>query len=71
MMFVVMRLSPARLAPKLLEQLELPLNTSAEVRLLRLIAKVPGLQKLGSHRAQSASSTGAAQRAGAAGKWDS
>jgi len=47
MMFVVTRLSPARLAPKLLEQLELPLNTSAEQRLLRLIAKVPGLQKLG------------------------
>ncbi len=47
MMFVVMRLSPARLAPKLLEQLELPSKTSAEVRLLRLIAKVPGLQKLG------------------------
>jgi ubiquinone biosynthesis protein len=47
MMFVVARLSPARLAPKLLEQLELPLNTSAEQRLLRLIAKVPGLQKLG------------------------
>jgi ubiquinone biosynthesis protein len=47
MMFVVARLSPARLAPKLVEQLELPLNTPAEVRLLRLIAKVPGLQKLG------------------------
>lgn len=47
MMFVVERLSPARLAPKLLEQLELPLNTTAEARLLRLIAKVPGLQKLG------------------------
>ncbi|MFZ0804433.1 MAG: AarF/UbiB family protein, partial [Terriglobales bacterium] len=47
MMFVVARLSPARLAPKLLEQLELPANTSAEARLLRLIAKVPGLQKLG------------------------
>jgi len=47
MMFVVTRLSPARLAPKLLEQLELPLKTSAEARLLRLIAKVPGLQKLG------------------------
>ncbi|SPE44993.1 Unusual protein kinase [Candidatus Sulfotelmatobacter sp. SbA7] len=47
MMFVVARLSPARLAPKLLEQLELPPNTSAEARLLRLIAKVPGLQKLG------------------------
>jgi ubiquinone biosynthesis protein len=47
MMFVVARLSPARLAPKLLEQLELPLNTPPEARLLRLIAKVPGLQKLG------------------------
>ena len=47
MMFVVARLSPARLAPKLLEQIELPPNTPAEVRLLRLIAKVPGLQKLG------------------------
>jgi len=47
MMFVVARLSPARLAPKLLEQIELTANTPAEVRLLRLIAKVPGLQKLG------------------------
>jgi ubiquinone biosynthesis protein len=47
MMFVVSRLSPARLAPKLLEQIELPPHTSPEVRLLRLIAKVPGLQKLG------------------------
>lgn len=47
MMFVVARLSPARLAPKLVEQLELPPNTSAEVRLLRLIARVPGLQKMG------------------------
>ena len=47
MMFVVARLSPARLAPKLLEQLELPLDTSPEARLWRLIAKVPGLQKLG------------------------
>ncbi len=47
MMYVVMHLSASRLAPKLLEQLELPSNTSAEERLLRLIAKVPGLQKLG------------------------
>jgi ubiquinone biosynthesis protein len=47
MMFVVARLSPPRLAPKLLEQIELPANTSVEERLLRLIAKVPGLQKLG------------------------
>jgi ubiquinone biosynthesis protein len=47
MMFVVARLSPDRLAPKLLEQIELPFDTPPEVRLLRLIAKVPGLQKLG------------------------
>ncbi|MGZ4732033.1 MAG: AarF/UbiB family protein [Terriglobales bacterium] len=47
MMFVMARLSPARLAPKLLEQLELPEKTPPETRLLRLIAKVPGLQKLG------------------------
>ncbi|MBZ5654095.1 MAG: hypothetical protein LAO56_02325 [Acidobacteriia bacterium] len=47
MMFVVTRLSPARLAPKLLEQIELPADTTPEARLLRLIAKVPGLQKLG------------------------
>lgn len=47
MMFVVARLSPARLAPKLLEQIDLPEKTPAEERLLRLIARVPGLQKLG------------------------
>jgi ubiquinone biosynthesis protein len=47
MKFVVARLSAARLAPKLLEQIELPSKTSAETRLLLLIAKVPGLQKLG------------------------
>ena len=47
MMFVIAKLSPVRLAPKLLEQLELPFDTPAEQRLLRLIAKVPGLQKLG------------------------
>jgi len=47
MTFVISRISPARLAPKLLEQLELPEKTPPEARLLRLIAKVPGLQKLG------------------------
>src|ERR1035438_1223748 len=47
MIFVVAHLSPARLAPKLVEQLDLPPNTPAEAGLLRLIAKVPGLQKLG------------------------
>jgi ubiquinone biosynthesis protein len=47
MIFVITRISPGRLAPKLLEQLELPEKTTPEVRLLKLIAKVPGLQKLG------------------------
>ncbi|HET8823592.1 MAG TPA: AarF/UbiB family protein [Terriglobales bacterium] len=47
MMFVVQRLSAARLAPKLVEQFEISQKTSAEDRLLLLIAKVPGLQKLG------------------------
>ena len=47
MTFVIARLSPQRLAPKLVEQVELPPGTTAEGRLLRLIAKVPGLQKLG------------------------
>lgn len=47
MLFVSSHLSDARLAPKLVEQIDLPANTRPEVRLLRLIAKVPGLQKLG------------------------
>lgn len=47
MVFVVTHLSAGRLAPKLLEQIELPANAPPETRLLRLIAKVPGLQKLG------------------------
>ncbi|HEU5452926.1 MAG TPA: AarF/UbiB family protein [Terriglobales bacterium] len=47
MLFVMSYLSAARLAPKLLEQIELPLGTRPETRLLRLISKVPGLQKLG------------------------
>ena len=47
MLFVISRLSNARLAPKILEQIDLPPNTPPEARLLRLIAKVPGLQKLG------------------------
>src|SRR5512143_2254634 len=47
MRFVVSHLSSARLAPKLLEQLELPPGARPEKRLLCLIAKVPGLQKLG------------------------
>jgi ubiquinone biosynthesis protein len=47
MLFVMNHLSAERLAPKLLEQLELPATTRPERRLLRLIAEVPGLQKLG------------------------
>ncbi|HVP44557.1 MAG TPA: AarF/UbiB family protein [Terriglobales bacterium] len=47
MLYVVAHLSPARLAPKLLEQLELPSGARPEKRLLCLIARVPGLQKLG------------------------
>jgi ubiquinone biosynthesis protein len=47
MQFVVSRLSPARLAPKVVEQIELPPGMPAEVRLLGLITKVPGLQKIG------------------------
>ncbi len=47
MLFVVAQLSAARLAPKLVEQLELPAGARPEQRLLCLIAKVPGLQKLG------------------------
>ncbi len=47
MLFTVSHLSAARLAPKLVEQMDLAPNTSPEARLLRLIAKVPGLQKLG------------------------
>jgi ubiquinone biosynthesis protein len=47
MRFVVMRLSSKRLAPKVVEQLELPKDTPPELRLLRLIAQVPGLQKIG------------------------
>ena len=47
MQFTVWTLSSARLAPKLVEQWRLPADTPTERRLLRLIAKVPGLQKLG------------------------
>lgn len=47
MSFVVSNLSAARLAPKIVEQINLPLETPPEIRVLRLIAKVPGIQKLG------------------------
>ncbi|HTT65858.1 MAG TPA: AarF/UbiB family protein [Bryobacteraceae bacterium] len=47
MLFMISHLSAARLAPKLVEQIELPPETTPEARLLHLIAKVPGLQKIG------------------------
>ncbi|HEY2014510.1 MAG TPA: AarF/UbiB family protein [Bryobacteraceae bacterium] len=47
MQFVFSRLSDRRLAAKLVEQVELPSGTSHELRLLTLISKMPGLQKLG------------------------
>jgi len=47
MMFVVSHLSPSRLAPKVVEQMEVAADTAPEVRLLRFIAQVPGLQKIG------------------------
>lgn len=47
MLFMITHLSAARLAPKLVEQWELPAETKPEARLLRLISKVPGLQKIG------------------------
>lgn len=46
-LFVVSKLSASRLAPKIVEQMELGPEITAEVRLLRFIAKVPGLQKIG------------------------
>jgi ubiquinone biosynthesis protein len=45
--FVVSRLSAPRLAPKIVEQMALGMDVPAEERLLRFIAKVPGLQKIG------------------------
>ena len=47
MLFVVSKLSASRLAPKVVEQIGLAADTPSEVRLLRFIAKVPGLQKIG------------------------
>lgn len=46
-LFVVSKLSAPRLAPKIVEQLSLGPEISSEMRLLRFIAKVPGLQKIG------------------------
>ncbi len=45
--FVFSQLSSARLAAKIVEQVELPSETPVEARLLRLISRMPGLQKIG------------------------
>jgi len=45
--FVFSRLSDERLARKLVEQVDLPLDTPAATRLLGLIAQMPGIQKVG------------------------
>jgi len=47
MFFMATHLSAERLAPKMVEQIHLPASTPPEMRLLNLISKVPGLQKLG------------------------
>ena len=47
MFFVMSNLSAGRLAPKVIEQIDLSAEVPPEERLMRLIAKVPGLQKLG------------------------
>ena len=47
MQFVFSHLSGRRLAVKIVEQVELPPEAAPELRLLRLISKMPGLQKLG------------------------
>lgn len=63
MLFVVTHLSDERLAPKLVEQLELPARCAAERRLMLLIARVPGLQKLGQVLARNRSLQPALRRA--------
>ncbi len=45
--FTFERLSDRRLATKVVQQLELPADTAPEQRLLRLVNKMPGLQKVG------------------------
>jgi ubiquinone biosynthesis protein len=45
--FLFSRLSPGRLSSKIHEQMALPADTPAESRLVALISKMPGLQKLG------------------------
>jgi ubiquinone biosynthesis protein len=45
--FIFSRLSSPRLAAKIVEQAELPVGTAPEKRLIHLISRMPGLQKIG------------------------
>lgn len=45
--FIFSRLSARRLTAKIVEQLELPVATSPERRLIQLVSRMPGLQKIG------------------------
>ena len=45
--FVFSHLSDERLAAKIQEQIGMPADTPPEMRLIRLISKMPGLQKMG------------------------
>jgi ubiquinone biosynthesis protein len=63
MMFVVTHLSADRLAPKIVEQMELDPATPPETRLIRLLARVPGLQKIGQVLARNRRLTGRLRRA--------
>jgi ubiquinone biosynthesis protein len=47
MAFVASHISDERLAPKIVEQVDLPFDTPVEKRLGLIIAKTPGLQKIG------------------------
>ena len=47
MRFVFAHLSGPRLAAKLVEQFEMPSGAPPETRLIRLVSRMPGLQKLG------------------------
>jgi ubiquinone biosynthesis protein len=62
MSYVASHISDERLAPKIVEQVELPEDTSIESRLIRVIAKTPGLQKLGQVLARTRNLTPALRR---------
>ena len=72
MMFVVARLSPARLAPKLLEQLELPAKTLRRRAPAAADRKSSRPAETGTgHRPQPAPPSRSAECARPAGKWNS